>query len=103
MHVVRLQIPNPMWCPEKLEGPSGNFTELLPVTGETFNCTNNQGLMYQAEEVRRCLGEGEFPKNKLLLPYAMFFFFLLTFTFVFIRTHANIVCGFSYLPPCRGN
>ena len=71
--MVLLQIPYPMWCPENLEGPSGNFTELLPVTGEHFNYDNSQGLMYEAEEVRRCLKEGEFPKNNLLLPYAMLF------------------------------
>ncbi|KAG0725934.1 Trans-1,2-dihydrobenzene-1,2-diol dehydrogenase [Chionoecetes opilio] len=53
-----IKIPCPMWCPEKLEGPSGNFTKLLPVTGEKFNYDNSQGLMYEAQEVRRCLKEG---------------------------------------------
>lgn len=55
-----LQIPCPVWCPEHLEGPSGNFEALLPKTGEKFNYDNSQGLMYEAMEVRRCLKEGEF-------------------------------------------
>ncbi|XP_045114804.1 trans-1,2-dihydrobenzene-1,2-diol dehydrogenase-like isoform X1 [Portunus trituberculatus] len=53
-----IKIPFPVWCPEHLEGPSGNFKAPLPKTGETFNYDNSQGLMYEAMEVRRCLKEG---------------------------------------------
>lgn len=53
-----IKIPCPVWCPEHLEGPSGNFEALLPKTGEKFNYDNSQGLMYEAMEVRRCLKEG---------------------------------------------
>lgn len=53
-----IKIPCPVWCPEHLEGPSGNFEALLPKTGEKFNYDNSQGLMFEAMEVRRCLKEG---------------------------------------------
>ncbi|MPC64791.1 Trans-1,2-dihydrobenzene-1,2-diol dehydrogenase [Portunus trituberculatus] len=64
------QIPFPVWCPEHLEGPSGNFEALLPKTGETFNYNNSQGLMYEAMEVRRCLKEGHMAGSLVaLLPF----------------------------------
>ena len=66
-HALLLQVPYPLWCPEHLEGPSGNFEALLPKTGETFNYRNSQGLMYEAMEVRRCLKEGESLENPLML------------------------------------
>ncbi|XP_042893616.1 trans-1,2-dihydrobenzene-1,2-diol dehydrogenase-like [Penaeus japonicus] len=53
-----VKVNYPMWCPESFESPSGTYTSPLPVTGQTYNFDNSQGLMYEAAEVRRCINEG---------------------------------------------
>lgn len=60
-----LQVNSHINSPESLEGPSGVFTSPLP-RGETFNFSNSEGLIYEAEEVRRCLLEGEWPSVRCL-------------------------------------
>lgn len=59
MGFVLLQVSYPMWCPESFESPSGTYTAPLPVTGQTYNFNNSQGLMYEAAEVRRCINAGQ--------------------------------------------
>lgn len=53
-----LKVPYPIWAADKVEGPSGNFCQPLPVTGEEFVYPFGQGMMYEAMEVRRCIKEG---------------------------------------------
>ncbi|KAK8400698.1 hypothetical protein O3P69_002475 [Scylla paramamosain] len=53
-----IKIPKLFWCPEIIEGPWGRSLHALPKTSYKFNCTNSQGLIYEAMEVRRCLKEG---------------------------------------------
>ncbi|XP_063612011.1 trans-1,2-dihydrobenzene-1,2-diol dehydrogenase-like [Penaeus indicus] len=53
-----IKVNYPMWCPESFESPSGTYTAPLPVTGQTYNFNNSQGLMYEAAEVRRCINAG---------------------------------------------
>jgi dihydrodiol dehydrogenase / D-xylose 1-dehydrogenase (NADP) len=53
-----LKLPNPMWCPDKLETPNETLEFPLPVTDKSTNFCNSQGLSYQCQEVRRCLLNG---------------------------------------------
>lgn len=58
-----LKMPNPFWCPTKLEiTPTGEPTQVLDFplakTDKFMNFGNSQGLSYQCTEVRRCLLAG---------------------------------------------
>ena len=49
---------NPVWCPENLTSPSGEFCDKLTPSDAKFNFLNSQGLKYEAAEVRNCLKKG---------------------------------------------
>ena len=57
-----IKIPYPCWSPVKLITPEGelSFPELPEeINGEKFNLYHSWGLMYEAEEVRRCIEGGQ--------------------------------------------
>ena len=55
---INLQIDAPFWCPTSFRVNGQQYEKPLPEGAKfEFHFTNSQGLMYEAEEVRRCLKE----------------------------------------------
>lgn len=57
----------PFWAANKLETEEGIQEFPLPETNKEFNFWNSTGLSYQCREVRRCLMEGNFVLNLLMI------------------------------------
>jgi len=53
------QVPFRFWCPTQLITASGTETLDLPPTDQKFNYANSVGLLYEAQEVRKCLQKGK--------------------------------------------
>ena len=53
------QLSAPFWSTLSLSGPSGDFKVDLAPTDKTFIYRNSQLLTFEAEEVARCLREGQ--------------------------------------------
>lgn len=53
-----IKLSSPFWCTSSLTGPSGEFSSPLDTCGRSYNFNNSQYLMYEAEEVARCLKKG---------------------------------------------
>jgi len=53
-----LKVPCPFWCPSILETPNGKIEIPTPVSDKKFNFGGSAGLIYECEEVRRCLQKG---------------------------------------------
>jgi len=54
-----IKVPMRFWCPTELETVSkGKLTFELPKTERSFNYANSVGLLYEGDEVRKCLKEG---------------------------------------------
>lgn len=73
-----LQLPNPFWCPTKLETPRGVYPSNqlamefpLPETHFTTNYPYSIGLRYEAQEVYECLKEGKKQSDKLPLEHSL--------------------------------
>lgn len=49
-----------MWCATSIETPTGTLDFPLPDTILPCNFENSSGLKYEADEVRKCLKEGNY-------------------------------------------
>ena len=54
-----IKIPETFWRPTKIETPEGVKEFPLPKSSLPYNFGNSTGMRYEAEEVRKCLKEGE--------------------------------------------
>ena len=54
-----IKVPKRFWCPTQLETSEGIKEYPLPKPYMPTNFTNSEGFCYEAEEIRRCLGEGK--------------------------------------------
>jgi len=53
-----LKVPCPFWCPAVLHTPNGNIEKPVPPSDKKFNFSGSAGLIYEIEEVRRCILQG---------------------------------------------
>ena len=54
-----LQMEDTFYCPEEVTMPSGKIVDKIPPGYRPFIWTNAGGLRHEAEEVRRCIRNGE--------------------------------------------
>nr|CAD7457119.1 unnamed protein product [Timema tahoe] len=53
-----IKIHSPFWCPTTIETPTKKSEFPVPPCSKTFNHINSSALSYEAQEVRRCLLQG---------------------------------------------
>lgn len=59
-----IRVPE-FWCATKIIAPNKTYEFELPVTSKTYNFHKSVGLLYEAEEARKCIKSGKIESSNI--------------------------------------